>query len=382
MNMRPSFFRYDPENSAFSLSLSRKTSDKLTQTLTELINEQAGKETGTILKSLTVGILDLFKKINPAFNYDTRNNPMRCLTVPSEGCYNDGYDNINNEYILFVRSIIVSPEDEEYTVLELLGKGTFGQVVKCSKNGSDNYFAIKVIKNKPAYTNQALMEIKIYKKLEEENPINQEHIVKLVDYFIFRNHICLVFELLHVSLYDLLKLSNFSGFSFRFIQRLTEQTVDSLVCLERNKIIHCDLKPENILFADDRSDIIKLIDLGSSCFLHNTLYTYIQSRFYRAPEVIIGMKYTNKIDSWSLGCMVGELYLGLPLLPGNSEYDQLKRIIDLFGMPDNQMISEGRFKNKFFKKEGDNYVFKTVEEYQKVSFCSSFFPYFKKMNFL
>jgi Serine/threonine protein kinase len=81
----------------------------------------------------------------------------------------------------------------------------------------------------------------------------------------------------------------------------------------------------------DRSDIIKLIDLGSSCFLHNTLYTYIQSRFYRAPEVIIGMKYTNKIDSWSLGCMVGELYLGLPLLPGNSEYDQLKRIIDLFG---------------------------------------------------
>jgi hypothetical protein len=78
------------------------------------------------LKSLTVGILDLFKKINPAFNYDTRNNPMRCLTVPSEGlifliqisqsllgCYNDGYDNINNEYILFVRSIIVSPEDEE-----------------------------------------------------------------------------------------------------------------------------------------------------------------------------------------------------------------------------------------------------------------------------
>jgi Serine/threonine protein kinase len=94
------------------------------------------------------------------------------------------------------------------------------------------------------------MEIKIYKKLEEENPINQEHIVKLVDYFIFRNHICLVFELLHVSLYDLLKLSNFSGFSFRFIQRLTEQTVDSLVCLERNKIIHCDLKPENILFAE------------------------------------------------------------------------------------------------------------------------------------
>jgi len=71
--------------------------------------------------------------------------------------------------------------------------------------------------------------------------------------------------------------------------------------------------------------------LGSACFVHNTVYTYIQSRFYRAPEVILGLKYTNKIDSWSLGCIVGEFYLGLPIFPGNSEYDQMKRIIDVLG---------------------------------------------------
>ena len=71
--------------------------------------------------------------------------------------------------------------------------------------------------------------------------------------------------------------------------------------------------------------------MGSACFVHNTVYTYIQSRFYRAPEVILGLKYTNKIDSWSLGCIVGEFYLGLPIFPGNSEYDQMKRIIDVLG---------------------------------------------------
>jgi serine/threonine protein kinase len=107
-----------------------------------------------------------------------------------------------------------------------------------------------VIKNKTAYTNQAMLEIKIFKKLEEENPLNHEHIVRMVDYFVFRHHICLVFELLHVSLYDLLRLSNFSGFSLKFIQRLTEQIVDGLICLEKNKIIHCDLKPENMLFSE------------------------------------------------------------------------------------------------------------------------------------
>ena len=111
-------------------------------------------------------------------------------------------------------------------------------------------FAVKVIKNKPAYTNQALMEVKIFKKVLEEHPANEQRIVKLDDYFVFRNHICLVFEILHVSLYDLLRLSNFSGFSLKFIGRLTEQIIESIICLEKCKIIHCDLKPENILFAE------------------------------------------------------------------------------------------------------------------------------------
>ena len=80
--------------------------------------------------------------------------------------------------------------------------------------------AIKIIKNKTAYTAQALTEIKIFKKILEEHTINGNHIVKLTDYFVFKNHICLVFEVLHISLFDLLKLSNFSGFSFKFISRL------------------------------------------------------------------------------------------------------------------------------------------------------------------
>jgi serine/threonine protein kinase len=91
-------------------------------------------------------------------------------------------------------------------------------------------------------------------------------------------------------------------------------------------VIHCDLKPENILLTrclSNQSANIKLIDFGSACMEHNTVYTYIQSRFYRSPEVLLGHTYTTAIDMWSLGCVAAELFLGLPLFPAQSPYDLL-----------------------------------------------------------
>ncbi len=80
-----------------------------------------------------------------------------------------------------------------------------------------------------------------------------------------------------------------------------------------------------------QSPTIKVIDFGSACHERQTVYTYIQSRFYRSPEVLLGMSYTASIDMWSLGCIAVELFLGLPLFPGTSEYNQLTRIIEMLG---------------------------------------------------
>ena len=82
-----------------------------------------------------------------------------------------------------------------------------------------------------------------------------------------------------------------------------------------------DLKPENILLSNATSGEIKLIDFGSACFENRTVYSYIQSRFYRSPEVVLGSTYNVSIDMWSLGCVAAELFLGLPLFPGASEHD-------------------------------------------------------------
>lgn len=83
---------------------------------------------------------------------------------------------------------------------------------------------------------------------------------------------------------------------------------------------------------------MKIIDLGSACFEGHGIFQYIQSRYYRSPEVILGLPYDSSIDMWSLGCICAELFLGIPIFPGNSEYDQLSKIIEILGLPSQQMI--------------------------------------------
>jgi serine/threonine protein kinase len=93
------------------------------------------------------------------------------------------------------------------------------------------------------------------------------------------------------------------------------------------KLIHCDLKPENILIKSISDVNIKVIDFGSSCFIHDHLSSYVQSRSYRAPEVIIGCKYDYKIDIWSLGCIIAELYTGIVLFQNDSIQSLLARVL-------------------------------------------------------
>jgi serine/threonine protein kinase len=97
---------------------------------------------------------------------------------------------------------------------------------------------------------------------------------------------------------------------------------------------------------------IKVIDFGSSCYDHQRVYTYIQSRFYRSPEVILGMPYSMAIDMWSLGCILAELYTGYPLLPGENEVEQLACIMEIFGVPSLSVLREAQRKKLFFDSKG------------------------------
>ncbi len=185
-----------------------------------------------------------------------------------------------------------------------------------------------------------------------QDPKSKHSMVKFTDSFYFRAHLCISTELLDMNLYEFIKSNGFRGFSLKLIRRFTKQLLSSLNLLKQHNVIHCDLKPENILLRHPLHSEIKVIDFGSSCFENEKVYTYIQSRFYRSPEVILGMTYGMPIDMWSLGCILAELYTGVPIFPGENEQEQLACIMEVFGPPEKHLIEKSTRKKLFFDSNG------------------------------
>lgn len=320
------------------------------------------------LLALTVSLPATYGICRPDFNYKSSKNPRRVLTKPSKPKTNNGLDNSESDYILYVNDVLGGEESKKYMVLDILGHGTFGQVAKCQNLTNQEIVAIKVVKSKPAYLNQSLTEITILEHLNTKvDPNDCHHFLRLKDKFMHKNHLCLVFELLSSNIYELIKQNQFHGLSIRLVRVFTKQLLDSLAVLKDANLIHCDLKPENILLVSpDRPDL-KIIDFGSACHERQTMYTYIQSRFYRSPEVMLGLAYTSSIDMWSLGCIVAEVFLGLPLFPGTSEYNQLYRIIDMLGLPPHWMMEIGKNTSTFMNRQEVGgrilYSMKSIEQF-------------------
>ena len=170
--------------------------------------------------------------------------------------------------------------------------------------------------------------------------------------FYFRGHLCISTELLDMNLYEFIKANAFRGSSLKLVRRFTKQMLSSLILLKQHKVIHCDLKPENVLLRHPLHTELKVIDFGSSCFENERVYTYIQSRFYRSPEVILGMTYGMPIDMWSLGCILAELFTGVPIFPGENEQEQLACIMEVFGPPEKHLIEKSTRKKLFFDSMG------------------------------
>ena len=223
---------------------------------------RANPEGGFIspLQALTTHLPATYRICNPAFQYESSRNPRRVLTKPSKGVKNDGYDNEDSDYILYVNDILGSEETNHknrYLILDVLGQGTFGQVVKCQNLKTQEVVAVKVVKNKTAYFNQSMMEVSVLDLLNGRMDKNDDHhILRLKDTFIHKQHLCLVFELLSVNLYELIKQNQFRGLSTTLVRVFAQQLLNGLCLLNKAKLIHCDLKPENILL--NRSGEAKL----------------------------------------------------------------------------------------------------------------------------
>ncbi|ELP88125.1 serine/threonine protein kinase ppk15, putative [Entamoeba invadens IP1] len=339
------------------------------------------------VRTATVGYLKILQQCNPDYFTDAFCDLWKAKTItsPSTPCHNENHDNCKYDYILTMDEVLGTgvpnaltygkKQGSRYRVLGQLGQGAFGQVVKCFDEVNKTLVAIKVLKNKPAYYRQGMLEIAILQLLSEKfDADGSGNTLRMVDHFVFYNHICIVTELLSINLYELMKQNNCRALYVGLARSILQQLLEALVVCFKNGIVHCDLKPENVLLVD-MTKKIKLIDFGSACFENSTLYSYIQSRHYRSPEVILGLPYSTAIDMWSFGCMAAELFVGIPIFPGNCEYNMLYKFINMIGMPPRSLLDRGTKTSKYFrrkrpaemKNKDDVWAFKLKREFESDS---------------
>lgn len=281
---------------------------------------------------------------------DSKKSQTSSSTVPGarQSPHSVQYCDANYDYI-------VRPGDmfhNRYMLEKVIGRGSFGQVVRAYDTRMKAHVAIKIIKNNSLYVEQALSEVRMTAYLNRIDPDDAHSIMRIFDRFIFRGHQCLVLELLSFSLYDLLRSTEFYGVSLNLVRKFSRQILNCLAFLARPdvNIAHCDLKPENVLLRHPQRSAIKVVDFGASCRVSDSMFTYVQSRFYRAPEVILGLPYNTQVDVWSLGCMLVELHTGYPLFAGQDEADQMAVIVERLGTPPKHMLDKGKKTQLFFDR--------------------------------
>jgi len=277
---------------------------------------------------------------------------LKALTINLMATYNK----INEDELKVRKKALAEPVLPErgdvlkgrYLVTGKWGCGSFGVVMKASDlQRNMKLVAVKIAKPKPSILEQAKVEETIWKQIEVSRQGQDCGIVSCVDIFDYKAVPCMVFEGMDQDVYErFIRPKKSRQISALELQTLARDMFTALEFLHRptspthRTIIHCDVKPENIMVAFGPIPRFKLIDLGSACFQDHKMFSYIQSRFYRAPEVLFQLPYDTSIDVWSLGCVLWELRYRSPLFEGQDEQGQQLHILRRFGLPNAATISK------------------------------------------
>jgi len=245
-----------------------------------------------------------------------------------------------------------------YQVFSSVGKGMFANVVRArvlqSETGeAGKEVAIKIIRSQESMYKAGQKEVQMLNKLRQSDPEDKKHVVRLERTFEHRGHLCLVFESLSMNLRDVVKrFGKDVGLNIRAVRAYAQQLFLALSLLRKCNVMHADIKPDNILVNEQKTQL-KLCDLGSaSDASENEITPYLVSRFYRAPEIILGIPYDPALDIWSVGCTLYELYTGKILLPGRSNNQMLLLMMELRGRFNQKMIKKAKFGDSFFDEMG------------------------------
>ncbi|KAG9192281.1 serine/threonine-protein kinase PRP4 [Alternaria panax] len=298
----------------------------------------------------------------------------------------DNWDDPEGYYKLISNELV---DGGRYRMIKGLGRGVFANVAQAeevkteNKDANPRIVAIKMIRRNDLMRRASQKEMDFLRKVNEADPQDKRHIIRLLGSFDHKGHLCIVFEHMSKNLRDLLKEeTNGHGLTLPAVRIYARQMFLGLQHLQNCQVIHLDLKPDNVLVSADKKTI-KLADFGTAVDKRDVIERteYLVSRFYRAPEIILGMDVGYPVDMWAVGCTVYELWTGKILFTGRSNNQMIKSFMDCLGWPSEKLLKKGLVNNildnfelgpplKFISREVDQYnklSVRKIEQQKKIN---------------
>eukprot|EP01083_Nonionella_stella_P141043 433829_1 len=243
---------------------------------------------------------------------------------------------------------------EKYRKMEKVGEGTYGVVYRAVDRETNEVVALKKIRleaEEEGVPPTAIREISLLKELEHEAIVDLKDVIHVDD------KLYLVFEYLEQDLQKYMN-STSNGMHPQLIKSYIHQLLSGIAHCHRCSIIHRDLKPQNLLL--DREGSLKMCDFGLARAFGvpiPTLTHEVVTLWYRAPEVLLGGRYSTAVDIWSAGCVFAEMIGQQPIFPGDSEIDQIFKIFKKNGHTQREHMARclvaSPIQSQFPKMEGE-----------------------------
>ncbi|XP_037621994.1 homeodomain-interacting protein kinase 2-like isoform X2 [Sebastes umbrosus] len=257
------------------------------------------------------------------------------------------------------------PIPKEYDILQIVGQGGFGKVVKCVKRDTNETVAIKI--SHDGYNlsgEEAILSTLMRHRMDRFN------IIKFHGSVYRWGRRGLVLDICDISLQDFLQKSK-EFMSLEEVRSVTQQLAGAFNALKRVGVIHTDVKMNNIMIEDHRKRPlrVKLIDFGLAMYSSEASPgMFLQTPYFRSPEILLGTPFSESIDIWSLGCVMASMLIGCMVFPGRNSYDTLRFIIDLLGPPPKHLLIAGLKTKRFFRESfSRQMILKNPEQYWKSS---------------
>jgi serine/threonine-protein kinase PRP4 len=258
----------------------------------------------------------------------------------------DNWDDKDGYYKLISNELVNS---KRYRMVRDMGRGVYANVALAedtspvAEDASRQLVAIKMIRSNEMLMKTSLKELEFVRKLNEADPQDKKHVIRLLGSFDHKGHLCIVFECMSKNLRDLLKEdASGHGLTLPMVRMYAKQMFSALQHLQNCKVLHLDLKPDNVLVSADKKTV-KLADFGTAVDTRDIIERtdMLVSRFYRAPEIILGMEISYPVDVWAIGCTIYELWTGKILFTGRHNNHMVKTFMDCLGWPSEKLLRKG-----------------------------------------